>query len=84
MIKEERENPKDKSACRINYSFHSTITLNSTLFKLVVGSAIPRYQFYSFVSIKMTINQDKSSTLKKILKAGEDDIMTHSGGQIFH
>jgi hypothetical protein len=33
----------------------------------------------TFVRIKMTINEAKSSALKKILKAGENVLVTHTG-----
>jgi hypothetical protein len=33
----------------------------------------------TIVSIKMTINAYKSAALKKILKVGEDDLVTHKG-----
>jgi hypothetical protein len=42
------------------------INLNGTLFKLVVEVLSP------LIGIKMTINEAKSSALKKILKVGED------------
>jgi hypothetical protein len=33
----------------------------------------------TFVRIKMTINEAKSSSLKKILKVSEDVLLTHTG-----
>jgi hypothetical protein len=55
------------------------INLNGTLFKLVIEVLSPIIDNTTFVRIKMTINEAKSSALKKILKVGEDVLVTHTG-----
>jgi hypothetical protein len=41
MNGQKKKKIQKRNQSRINYSFHSTTTLNGTLFKLVVESAIP-------------------------------------------
>jgi hypothetical protein len=56
------------------------INLNGTLFKLVLIEVLsPLTNNTTFVHIKMTINEAKRSALKKILKVGEDVLVTHIG-----
>jgi hypothetical protein len=54
--------------------------VKGTLFKLVVEVLAPIIDNTTIVRIKMTINEAKSSALKKILKVGEDVLVTHTGG----